>query len=147
MHIFEHIDKKVVIGFGVALLILLSVFSYYGFSGTTSSVEAPPLSVLSASPLDASLGRELLAALAKLKSTKLDTSIFNDPIYISLKDFGVEIAAQPVGRRNPFAELGASDFSGPSGVVLPTGPSSGGTVDSSKPPSKAPSNGGGFDID
>ena len=100
MNITEHINKKALIGLGVLLLVLLSVF-FYWFSGTAGTQSA--ITTLAQSPLDATLGRELLSALAKLKSTKLDTSIFNDPVFSGLKDFGVEIASQPVGRRNPFS--------------------------------------------
>src|SRR3989338_5440917 len=105
MSIFEHIDKKVVIGFGVVLTVLLGAF-FYLLSG--ENAEESPLTVLSDSPLDAALGRELLTALATLKSTKLNTAVFDDPVFTSLRDFGVVIAAQPVGRRNPFASLSAT---------------------------------------
>ncbi len=117
MQIFEHIDKRVVIGFGIALVLILGVFFYS--MGGSASVPPGPISMMAVSPLDATLGRDLLEALAKLDSTKLDTSIFSDPVFGSLKDFGVEISAQPVGRRNPFAE-----FAGSAASVKTTGTSS-----------------------
>lgn len=49
------------------------------------------------------VGRDLLVILAKLKTTRLDTALFSDPVFLSLRDFGVAIASQPIGRRNPFA--------------------------------------------
>src|SRR3989344_5263580 len=100
MNIFEHIDKRMVIGSAIIFVMLAAGF-FYWLSGTGEQENL--LTVLPSSPLDATLGRDLLAALATLHSTKLDTSVFEDPVFLSLKDFSVEISAQPVGRRNPFA--------------------------------------------
>lgn len=100
MSLFEHINKKVVMG-GGAVFFLLLILLLYLFSGRTTANQA--VTRIDASPLEGTLGGELLTTLARLKSTKLDTSIFSDPVFVSLRDFGVEIAPQPVGRRNPFA--------------------------------------------
>jgi len=104
------------------------------------------------SPLNATLGRELLTALAKLQSTKLDTSIWDDPVFASLQDFGVEIPAQPVGRRNPFAVFSASVSAGKasSGSLKSTLPSGTGevkTAETKTPAPKVPANPGGFDVE
>ena len=142
MSIFEHIDKRAVIGFGVALCLILGFFFYRLGTGYS---EKDSLTVLPTSPLDATLGRELLAALAKLKSTKFDTTIFEDPIFSSLKDFGVEIAAQPIGRRNPFADFGADVQKKAVGGTKAPAPSGG----AAKKPPSAPSAGWneGFDVE
>ena len=155
MSIFEHIDKRIAIGFLVMFLISAGVFFYW-----LSDVETGDtgLTVLPESPLGATLGRDLLSALATLKSTKLDTSVFQDPIFLSLKDFGVEISAQPIGRRNPFAtfETGAPTVTSektpnktpnktPQKVSLPT--TTGTPGSQPKVPPKTPVTvPGGFDI-
>lgn len=100
MNIFGQIDKKTIMAF-LFMVALLIIFLFYSLSNR--SPESGEITMLPISPLDGKLGRELLVALAKLKSTKLDKSIFDDPVFNSLKDFGVEIAPQPIGRRNPFA--------------------------------------------
>lgn len=145
MQLFEHLNKRAVIGFGAILVILLAFF-FYWLSGSGYGDEGP-LSVLPVSPLDASLGRELLVALATLKSTKLDTGVWSDPVYASLKDFGVEISAQPVGRRNPFAELGAATSA--RGAVKSSAPSGGGKAAPlpSQKKSAPAAEEGGFDIE
>lgn len=143
MRIFEHLNKGAVIGFGGVFILLLILF-FYSLAGRGYEDEGP-LTVLPASPLDASLGRELLAALAKLKSTKLDTSIFDDPVFASLKDFGVEIAAQPVGRRNPFAAFGSTPKT-QSGTIKPPTASGPAKKTPLATPPKQPS-GGGFDVE
>jgi hypothetical protein len=87
---------------------------FYWLSDSAVEEETSPITELPAPSPDATIGRNLLVALAKLKSTTLDTNIFDDPVFMSLKDFGVEIAPQPVGRRNPFAEFGDSSRGKPS---------------------------------
>ncbi len=51
--------------------------------------------------------RELLATLGDLKTVKLINTLFADPLFVSLSDFGVQIPLQPKGRSNPFAPIGA----------------------------------------
>lgn len=74
-------------------------FTY--FSGST----AP----LTASSVDQSVSGDLLVTLNSLHTIKLDNSIFGDPVFASLSDFGVSIPAQDAGRRNPFAPIGKAD--------------------------------------
>ncbi|OHA20761.1 MAG: hypothetical protein A2849_02435 [Candidatus Taylorbacteria bacterium RIFCSPHIGHO2_01_FULL_51_15] len=143
MRILDHLDKKVLIGFVVLAALLVGAVFYF-LNPSSPSYEGGPLSSLQSSSLDATLGRELLAVLAKLKSTTLDTSLFSDPVYQSLKDFGVSIAAQPVGRRNPFAELGAAGALPPAGQGKKVPAPSKGTSPSSP---ASPSAGGGFDVE
>lgn len=107
MDFLSHINKKVLWGV-VALLILIVLL---GYLFRRSPPEAA-ITELAASPLEGVLGRELLGTLDRLKSTTLDTSIFSDPVFTGLRDFGVSIAPQPVGRRNPFAPFGASAAAG-----------------------------------
>jgi hypothetical protein len=93
-------NKKLLIAGG---LVLAGAVYYFFFSGGgTPAEDNPLLSSVSESPADAIVGRDLLSVLAELKSTKIDSSIFNDPVWKSLKDFSIEIAPQPIGRKNPF---------------------------------------------
>lgn len=102
--IFARFDKKTALVGGSALILLFAL-GVYLFSGKKSE---PALEKVETTPLDTEVGRELLSTLALLKSTKLDTGVFTDPVFESLRDFGVEIAAQPLGRRNPFAPFAGS---------------------------------------
>lgn len=54
------------------------------------------------------VSQELLSTLGNLRTIKLDNSIFSDPLFISLSDFGVSIPPAAAGRRNPFAPVGQS---------------------------------------
>ncbi len=48
---------------------------------------------------------ELLLVLKRLEELSLDTSIFSDRAYRSLRDYSVSIDAVPQGKENPFAPL------------------------------------------
>src|SRR5512146_397836 len=83
---------------GAAVVIaglLFVVYYYWGGSSSSPTVTVAP----AASPAS----QDLLLTLANLHSIKLDPSIFNDPLFKSLTDYGVTIAPEPTGRGNPFA--------------------------------------------
>ena len=89
-------NKKVIIliaGFAIVALALL-IFGGSDSSAERSSPAAPYLSVAPSSDAnaDAALGGDLLAALALLRTIQLDTSVFVDPIFKSLSDWGKKIA-------------------------------------------------------
>lgn len=142
MHLLGHIDKKTLIAFFVMAAALVA-FLFYSLSDKRS--DAGEIAAVPASPPDVKLGRELLVMLAKLKSTKLDRTIFEDPVFNSLKDFGVQIAPEPAGRRNPFAsfaEEATSAGTGSSGAKKATPGSSNKPASAPKTPT-----GGKFDLE
>lgn len=49
---------------------------------------------------------ELISLLINLRLINLDGSIFSDPVFRSLEDFGQKLAPESVGRNNPFAPIG-----------------------------------------
>jgi hypothetical protein len=51
-------------------------------------------------------GREFLSILLELRSLRLDESIFEDELFLVLKDFSQEVSPQPAGRPNPFLNIG-----------------------------------------
>ena len=83
------------IGGIVAVLILGYVYFAY-FSGSST----PALTSTDAS--NTALSQSLLLTLQNLQTIKLDNSIFSNPAFISLTDFGVTIPPQTVGNPNPF---------------------------------------------
>lgn len=106
----QWIKHNKIMFFGIIAVLIVGV--WYGLS---SSGEAPPLlttdgvsSASQGSPTAESQDRELVASLLALRSVTLSGNIFNDPAFISLKDFGTTIVAEPIGRPNPFAPLGRS---------------------------------------
>lgn len=64
--------------------------------------------------------RDLVATLLQLRAIGLDGTIFSDPAFQSLVDYGIEIVPEPVGRENPFAPLpGAQTAPNTPGALVP----------------------------
>jgi hypothetical protein len=93
----------------VAIIIVIVAFSYNLFADKTdkslltSEVKGAKNSVLET---------DLLSILIDLRLIKLDDSIFSDKAFQSLRDFGQDIAPEPVGRKNPFAPVDTNIFTG-----------------------------------
>ena len=115
MEIYQK-NKKVFLFLGIfaAVVILYELF-FSGGSTSTTSVKTNPtagglVSQVSASSADAIVGQKLLVMLGKLQSINFDTTIFTDPVFLSLKDNTKVIDKEPlgkeVGRRNPFSNFG-----------------------------------------
>jgi hypothetical protein len=81
------------------LLVILGVVVYFNFFAGKSG------ELLSATPGESAVSQEILLALNNLKTIKLDSSFFSDPTFLSLTSYGVELAPENVGRRNPFEPL------------------------------------------
>ena len=88
------------IGGLVVLLVLAGVAYFYWGS-------AAPATPVAATPTEPVASQELLLTLGNLRSITLDPTLFTNPLFVSLSDFGVTIPPQPSGRRNPFAPVGA----------------------------------------
>lgn len=85
----------------VALLVAL--FAWYGFSG--SKGEAPLLAAQGPAAVSTAAERNLVETLIALRAITLSGTIFSDPAFLSLQDFGTQIVPEPMGRRDPFAPL------------------------------------------
>ena len=48
----------------------------------------------------------IVNTLLTLRAVSLSGTIFSDPTFGTLRDFGTQIVPEPVGRRNPFAPRG-----------------------------------------
>ena len=90
---------KIVISIGV---VVIAVGAWWGLSGSSSS---EPLLTTDAPAI--SDDQEIVATLLQLRSVTLSSTIFSDPVFMSLKDFGQEIKNEPAGRPNPFAPFTA----------------------------------------
>lgn len=66
--------------------------------------------------------RDLVATLLQLRTVTLDGTIFSDPAFQSLLDYGIEIVPEPVGRTNPFAPLPTSAAPVPNAPATPGAP-------------------------
>lgn len=91
-------NKTLLGGLAASVLLILIYFMYFGGEEDPSLVSSGRTSPVS---------QELLVTLSNLRTIKLDETIFNDPIFTTLSDFGVVIPPEAIGRRNPFAPIGA----------------------------------------
>lgn len=94
----------------IGVVAVVALVAWYGL--TQNAAPEPLLTTVtpsgSGSPTEASADQELVATLLTLRAVTLSGTIFQDPAFMSLRDFGTTIVAEPVGRPNPFAPLGAS---------------------------------------
>lgn len=96
----------------IIFLVILIIAAFVGYNFLFKK-ESPTASDLAAESEQrqsgqSAIGRNLVAALSKLKSVAIDTAFFKDPIFNSLIDFNVQITPQEVGRNNPFSPIGGS---------------------------------------
>ncbi|MBI5005124.1 MAG: hypothetical protein HZC03_00765 [Candidatus Lloydbacteria bacterium] len=104
--------KNSIVIIGAALLIWVGYVTFFQKNTSpNSNTGLASENVLTGDSPQAQSGREILALLLNLKSLKLDASIFSDPSFQSLADFGQNIPARPHGRGNPFAPIGTGNVS------------------------------------
>ena len=89
----------------IALGVLVVLGIWWGFSR-----EAPSDSLLTTevSPETDPSDRGLVDTLLQLRAVSLSGTIFSDPAFMSLQDFGTQIIPEPVGRPNPFAPVSSN---------------------------------------
>lgn len=106
-------QNKLTIGVTVVVALAAIVYFMY-FSGGSS---APTLS----SSTSSTVSQTLLVQLQSLTTIKLDNSVFSNPVFISLTDFGVTIPPENSGRTDPFLPtFSSAPKSGGASLTLPT---------------------------
>jgi len=92
-------------------ILLLMVFAFlawkYLADNSVSAQTQPdsPLVVSPSSDPNNPLSPQDLSLLAKIESINLDSSLFKNPVFMSLQDWTVKLGQEPVGRPNPFAPV------------------------------------------
>lgn len=79
---------------------LVFVLAYFYMSD-----KVPVEGTLGIGPGQGTVGAAELNLLNQVRSLKIDTALFTDPTFVSLRDYSVAITPEPVGRPNPFAPL------------------------------------------
>lgn len=97
---FIRANKKTAAVVAIVLLGVLGYSLFFGGGGGEALVATTPVAE--------NVGRDLLSTLLQLKSLDLDEALFQNPVFQSLRDFGIPIPPQPLGRPNPFAPLGST---------------------------------------
>ncbi len=102
-------SKKTIITLGI--LIVLSFFAYTIFFKDKMRAEPDGLvntTTGTSTAAEKQIGVEILSALAALEKLKnMDVEFFNGKIFDNLKRSDQKVPELPIGRKNPFAPIGA----------------------------------------
>ncbi len=91
----------------IVIIILVALLAYFYYEGN-APVSNSSLETTAASADAQAVGGRVLSLLNQIRSLKIDTSVFKDPSYQTLRDYSVQIPQEDVGRPNPFAPLPGS---------------------------------------
>ena len=116
VHFFASHKTFVVIVLGVVLALGALWWS-------VSESGSPEPLVTGQGPNAAPGSQEIVTTLLQLRTVSLSGTIFSDPSFASLRDFGTQIMSEPIGRPNPFAPL-FSRTATPAASVSTTTPTS-----------------------
>ncbi len=100
---WEFIKNNIGLTIGVAVVAIAALLYAILFSGSTA-----PLLSSTGGAGSLPVSQSLVVTLNSLHTIKLDNSIFSDPVFISLNNFGVVIPQEPYGRQDPFIPFSAS---------------------------------------
>lgn len=95
----------------VIIVLVLSGIGYFGYSYLNKAGSSSDVLLTQTSANTSKMGAEVLSALNQLKTLKLDGSIFQDKIFLSLEDTSISLTPEPVGRINPFSPIGVENAS------------------------------------
>ncbi len=87
----------------ILVLVIVAVAGYFYANRNRESDQL--LTGVSVADEASAVDGDLLKTLGKLKKLRLNDSIFSDPVWQSLRDFGRTLSPEPKGRANPFAPL------------------------------------------
>lgn len=85
--------------------IVLALVIWYSFMRNKS---AAPILQTEDLTKSTTVDNDIVQILLQLRAVSLSGTIFSDPAFVSLQDFGSQIVPEPVGRENPFAPLQGS---------------------------------------
>ncbi len=97
MAIFQ--NKLVILLVGGVALAGMVWYSFLRDRGDGTLLQTDDLTVATEADSD------IVDTLLELRAVSLSGTIFTDPAFLLLQDFGSEIVPEPVGRPNPFAPL------------------------------------------
>lgn len=118
----------------IVAIIVVSTIGFFAYSylsgGSSSAGDLTQVSQTATSKM----GAQVLSALNQLRQLQLDTSVFSNATFKSLKDFSQPLPTDQIpGRDNPFAPIGTNVSKTVSTSVSPAAPVS---ASSSKPAAK-----------
>lgn len=89
----------------LVLIIATVVFVGGAWYSLSQSGSAAPLLATETVTVGGTESQGLVGTLLALRAVTLSGTIFSEPAFVSLQDFGTTIVPEPVGRDNPFAPV------------------------------------------
>lgn len=118
MAIFQ--NKLIMLVLGGIVVAGIVWYSFLRDRGSTSLLQTDDLTEATA------VDGDIVSTLLGLRAVSLSGTIFTDPAFMRLQDFGSQIVPEPVGRPNPFAPLtGAAATGAAAGASVSTPTASG----------------------
>lgn len=110
---------------GLGIIVIIIIGSFIGGSSdtptTTSPLGSSVAGVSTTTANGSAVPNDFSLLLSTVKSISIDTSIFTNPIYQSLRDHPINLGTEDVGRPNPFAPVGI-DIGTISGTAVSSAP-------------------------
>lgn len=91
--------KNLLIALGLAILLFAGYVLFFRDDGSSAGIQVQG----TFSEEAARETQNLLATSNELKLLDIDGRIFSDPLFVSLRDFRVDLGTEPSGRSNPFS--------------------------------------------
>lgn len=107
-------QSKFYIMAGVGILIAIGVW------WTLSESPSDEGLLVTENPGGGLVDKELIGTLLQLRAVSLGGTIFSDPSFMRLRDYGTQIISEPAGRANPFTPASAQGATTTGNQLFPT---------------------------
>lgn len=89
------------------VIVVLAIAIWYGMSsgGSPAPLLTTDEPIIGGTLAQTSAEQEIVGTLLALRAVTLSGTIFSDPAFTTLQDFGTTIVPEAAGRPNPFAPL------------------------------------------
>ncbi|OHA88703.1 MAG: hypothetical protein A2653_00170 [Candidatus Zambryskibacteria bacterium RIFCSPHIGHO2_01_FULL_43_25] len=91
----------------IIVIIALLAFAYFYFFNSEEIV-VPSFDEFGNPVETAVVGQDLIQLLDQIQGVQFDESLFSSAAFRVLTDYAIVLTPEPVGRNNPFAEIGRS---------------------------------------
>jgi hypothetical protein len=92
--------KNLLIALGLAIILFVGYVVFFRDGGVSDTQGDVTLS--QSAELES---QQLLATLNELRSLSVDGTVFSNPLFLSLRDFRIDLGSEPEGRQNPFSPI------------------------------------------
>ncbi|HEY4478880.1 MAG TPA: hypothetical protein VI981_00785 [Candidatus Paceibacterota bacterium] len=86
----------------ILILVAILAIAGLGYKFLIVNNRIPSIAAVSTTDVTDQTAREVVTMLEKLRTLKLDKSIFTNEMFLSLEDFNVQVIDEERGRQNPF---------------------------------------------